>query len=793
MPACNIEILFYYWLWVGGGLPPDGGSIWRITTDPTTPPTSGIYWVLYNETREIVGPDDPVYRYWVGGTGNISDPNHWSTTPFGPGGATPPITFDRSYVAFLSGSDSAGQVITFDVDVSTFAMLTPAAEDVGDYPNVINFNGKNVRAQWGISLNSDCVSEILLGAAKINTGRWTIYGGIPVTAGTSTIRIIDTLGRKFEDNGANVYNEVIFDFDYYFPEIEARYGRYERGDYITMSLTYSQGMTISSLSVVPYKRVGGCTGVINAGVNGSVPGLILSCGEFALSGSIEHDFVLGLGPHAETEPFVVSKSSGTVEIENTELYYCEAVGGATFNAFTSMRNVDAGGNSGWLFSDTRANSGEFAQAHTEMDVTNMDGVNTDAMAQDLWDTNIEKIQGAISTVTDDVDGLIDAFASTASASDLMEWQMPNLDIAVSFELAETVSASISGVNAIEEFMFIYEAIQHGWHLSAADNLALADALSEVLCLLISDWITLIDSQTNNWNGSDVISDNLFLYDIAAQHQRIALTISESVDMADTSILRLTVAVLEYLGFTEIAQGLKTMASSISESLNLLDNSDGAYPALIEEVLSVIDSTSVLATFLHAISESIGLADAPSTIKKVYPSIQESVSFSETVTSQGTLYNALYETLRMDVAVELDGQIFECYVLNTPKFMASMYSGYNFNSYCVFEDRAFAANSTGIYELAGDTDAGSDIHTGMVTDETDFGSRNQKRFRRGYLGIEGTTPVMVLETDDGRQAYTIDFNGKAVFSHEQKSKTWKLAVADFDTLSSIKLIPIILSK
>jgi hypothetical protein len=124
----------------------------------------------------------------------------------------------------------------------------------------------------------------------------------------------------------------------------------------------------------------------------------------------------------------------------------------------------------------------------------------------------------------------------------------------------------------------------------------------------------------------------------------------------------------------------------------------------------------------------------------------------------------------------------------------MYSGFDFNSYCVFENRAFGANDTGIYELTGTTDAGSTIHTGMISSQTDFGLRNEKRFRRGYIGVSGASPVMILECEDGsRKVYTIDTKGKAVFSHEQKSKEWKLAAADFDTLDVIKLIPVILSK
>jgi hypothetical protein len=159
-----------------------------------------------------------------------------------------------------------------------------------------------------------------------------------------------------------------------------------------------------------------------------------------------------------------------------------------------------------------------------------------------------------------------------------------------------------------------------------------------------------------------------------------------------------------------------------------------------------------------------------------------------------LYSLIYDTLKMNVIITLGADVYECYVLNTPKFMPSMYSGFDFNSYCVFENRAFGANDTGIYELTGTTDAGNTIHTGIVLNNTDFGSPNQKRFRRGYLGISGTSPVLVMETENGdRKSYTIDVNGKTVFAHDLKSKKWTLSVADFDELETIELIPVILTR
>lgn len=347
---------------------------------------------------------------------------------------------------------------------------------------------------------------------------------------------------------------------------------------------------------------------------------------------------------------------------------------------------------------------------------------------------------------------------------------------------------------ITDLIFIWDAIQNGWKVTADESLVLTDSLSEVLGLMISDWITLVDTQSNNWNGRDIIDDALNIYDIAEKYFKIADTIDESIVLTDTNNYVLTVAVLEYLGFTSLASAMRTTAATVSESLALTEAQSYAWAELISETLSVVDVATVIQTFVDVVSESIALADSNSLINRLGLSLNESLVFTETVTSKGTLYNAVYDTLRMNVTVEMAGEVYECYVLNTPKFMPSMYSGFDFNSYCVFENRAFGANDTGIYELTGETDSGSTIHDGVILSSTDFGSRNQKKFRRAYLGISGSSPVMVVETEEGeRRVYNIDTDGKTVISHELKSRKWKLSVADFDELDTVKLIPVILSK
>jgi len=123
-----------------------------------------------------------------------------------------------------------------------------------------------------------------------------------------------------------------------------------------------------------------------------------------------------------------------------------------------------------------------------------------------------------------------------------------------------------------------------------------------------------------------------------------------------------------------------------------------------------------------------------------------------------------------------------------------YSGFDFNSYCSFEGKAYGANATGIYELTGDTDAGQAINTGVVMSQTTFGIPDSKKLRRAWLGISEASPALVLEVEDGtRKAYTIDSYGEVGSDREISGKKWKLSVANFDELDFIKILPVALGR
>lgn len=88
-----------------------------------------------------------------------------------------------------------------------------------------------------------------------------------------------------------------------------------------------------------------------------------------------------------------------------------------------------------------------------------------------------------------------------------------------------------------------------------------------------------------------------------------------------------------------------------------------------------------------------------------------------------------------------------------------YTGFNFNSYARIGANYFAASSSGLYQLGGDTDAGAAIDCHILTAMLDFGAHTMSRVPRAYFDFSGFAglAVSVYNSSDGRrrtEAFTL---------------------------------------
>ena len=351
----------------------------------------------------------------------------------------------------------------------------------------------------------------------------------------------------------------------------------------------------------------------------------------------------------------------------------------------------------------------------------------------------------------------------------------------------------TGANiTVSDSLLLLDAVEFDCYILIAETLGLSDAATSILGILIHDYLKAVDIQTVNQSGTKFISEALALSDAA--YSALHLSIADTIALADTPTVTLCLSILEHLRFDELVTAIGRLSHGVSDTITMQDSLAFGFSQAVSEALSVVDTASVIGALLNSIAESLVLADTATNQANVNLPVSEALTIADTVSSQGVLYNIIYDTLGLNVTVEVDGETWECYVLNTPKFLPSVYSGFNYNSYCVFDNRAYGCKSTAIDELTGDTDNGVAFHTGVQLPETRFGIPNQKRFQKAYVGVSGTKPKMVMQTEDGsKKVYSIDSEGEVDTSSALQGKKWRLTVTDFDTLDFIKLYPVVLSK
>jgi hypothetical protein len=112
-------------------------------------------------------------------------------------------------------------------------------------------------------------------------------------------------------------------------------------------------------------------------------------------------------------------------------------------------------------------------------------------------------------------------------------------------------------------------------------------------------------------------------------------------------------------------------------------------------------------------------------------------------------NSLIGSTSIDTQAQAAGQV---WVVNVETGASVRYDNFNFNSYARIGGTYYGARSDGIYELDGDTDAGTSITANLNMGRVDFNSKMLKRLDAAYMTV-GSYDTMVLRvTDDEGNVY-----------------------------------------
>lgn len=370
-------------------------------------------------------------------------------------------------------------------------------------------------------------------------------------------------------------------------------------------------------------------------------------------------------------------------------------------------------------------------------------------------------------------------------------------VAESLSLTDTVSWETTGVgsfdNSLAETMAFTETVGKILAIPVNDAMAFADTVTKLWEIPIADYLAFQESLTTNATCTVTTTDGLKLLDFLEVAKYFFQVIADAAAVVDSTQAGLGIGIVEYLQYVDTLVNTGHYSHTLLENLVTADLTEKGFLQALSDTIGISDSSISVFILALILNDSLATSD---TVAKQYVAnalVLSGMSIADTVASQATLTSIITDGLEFDLKIILDGEVYQCWVLNTDALYPSLYTNYGFNSFATLNGITYGAKDGAIYTLDGDTDVAAAIQTGVKLNLDNMGTHYKKRLYRAYFGVSGSTPAVKVISDEGVASYYI-IDGKAwplVKGHE--GRKWSFELTGVDAVEFAEITPVILAR
>lgn len=361
--------------------------------------------------------------------------------------------------------------------------------------------------------------------------------------------------------------------------------------------------------------------------------------------------------------------------------------------------------------------------------------------------------------------------------------------------SELAPSQLAVVHLNAENLQLLDFNQPGWEKTLTETLNLTELIIANSTITVEDLLFFSEVQTIGSVLGILAEDNLNLFDILTPFQSVFDTLSETLNLTEGVIgLHKKLAFLiDNLFVSEVLSNTGTFQATSLDSLTFLDSVQRGWQEIIAETLNLTEQQTNSITFLTSVSDSVSVSEVIAEIFTASVSIVDTLSCSEDLGQNVTIYELSNDTLLIVEEIIIGGDPYLCWVLTTRAFKPSMYSNFPFNSYARNDGNLYGAKSDGIYKFEGSTDDGAAYHTGILFDVKNMGIPDAKRLRSIYLGSEDAVATVQVRNERGDKETYVSENNRVVVGKALVGKFWTIAIEDVDSLINLKINVIKLAK
>jgi hypothetical protein len=229
-----------------------------------------------------------------------------------------------------------------------------------------------------------------------------------------------------------------------------------------------------------------------------------------------------------------------------------------------------------------------------------------------------------------------------------------------------------------------------------------------------------------------------------------VSLAETTDFTETLALIQGLSVAESLGLSDTLLPAGKFAVATNDTIRWLDSLRNFFGEDFSDSVNLTTVVSPVYRAIGTLSEALALSESLGGHFIFKVTAQDGVNIDDIDILSMVFKPVVQEGLELTAAYISPNGSISTWVVNTETSAITEYSNYGFNSFAQMGYKYLGANRTGLYELNGDTDAGTDIISVIKTGLSQIGGSRFTMFQAAYLGVRGGGDyVLRLETGDGR--------------------------------------------
>jgi len=342
--------------------------------------------------------------------------------------------------------------------------------------------------------------------------------------------------------------------------------------------------------------------------------------------------------------------------------------------------------------------------------------------------------------------------------------------------------------------------------SLIDTLELGESLSTFFGGSLSDTLQLQESVNSLGIQNATIAEALWVSEVFRLSYYYGLT--DTVELSETTTYErfFEKMIQDKVEFIENVNALGSYNITLQDAVDLLEAVGYGFAGTIKDNINWTEALACVPYLNNMVQDTVDLATTSAPTVGVYLTKTNRLNIGDNMNSQALLGELIADSVEFIISFSDGDETYIGMTLNTKHRGVTEYTDFNYSSVHRVGGRYIASNSSGIYELKGNTDDGAVINWKLKTGTFNPGDGVKSTLTEAFIGVrlDGIMVFKVVTADQKEYWYEAQSpragldNTRVKFGKGAKSVYWQVEMVNKDgavleELEYLDLTPIKLTR